>query len=198
MGYRAPRVHNEDRVQPGKGFGTHGQRDKEIVTWVLSGALAHRDSLGTGSTIRPGDAQRMTAGTGIQHSEFNASDSDVVHFLQIWIVPEREGLEPGYEQRAIALGNDGLSLLASRDGRDGSITVHQDVSVWAGRLPAGGAVRHAMLPRRHVWLQVARGAVDVNGGEAKLAAGDGLAASDESQLELAATADAELLLFDLG
>jgi redox-sensitive bicupin YhaK (pirin superfamily) len=198
MGFRALRVINEDRVQPGKGFGTHGHRDMEIVTWVLSGALAHRDSLGTGSTIRPGDAQRMTAGTGIQHSEFNASDSDVVHFLQIWIVPEREGLEPGYEQRAIALGNDGLSLLASRDGRDGSITVHQDVSVWAGRLPAGGAVRHAMLPGRHVWLQVARGAVDVNGGEAKLAAGDGLAASDESQLELAATADAELLLFDLG
>jgi redox-sensitive bicupin YhaK (pirin superfamily) len=198
MGFRALRVINEDRVQPGKGFGTHGHRDMEIVTWVLSGALAHRDSLGTGSTIRPGDAQRMTAGTGIQHSEFNASDSDVVHFLQIWIVPEREGLEPGYEQRAIALGNDGLSLLASRDGRDGSITVHQDVSVWAGRLPAGGAVRLAMLPGRHVWLQVARGAVDVNGGEAKLAAGDGLAASDESQLELAATADAELLLFDLG
>ena len=198
MGFRALRVINEDRVRPGKGFGTHGHRDMEIVTWVLSGALAHRDSLGTGSTIRPGDAQRMTAGTGIQHSEFNASDSDDVHFLQIWILPERQDLEPGYEQRAIALGEGGLSLLASRDGRDGSITVHQDVSVWAGRLPAGGRVRQAILPGRHVWLQVARGAVDVNGGEAKLAAGDGLAVSDELQLEIAATADAELLIFDLG
>ncbi len=197
MGFRTLRVINEDRVRPGKGFGTHAHRDMEIITWVLSGALAHSDSLGTGSTIRPGDAQRMTAGTGIQHSEFNASETEDVHFLQIWILPERSGLEPGYEQRSIAIGDGGLALLASRDGRDGSITVHQDVSVWAARLPAGGDARHAILPGRHVWLQVARGAVAVNGGEAKLAAGDGLAVSDEPQVGIAATADAEVLLFDL-
>lgn len=199
MGFRTLRVINEDRVRPGKGFATYGHRDMEIVTWVLSGALAHRDSLGTGSTIRPGDAQRMTAGTGIRHSEFNASATDDVHFLQIWILPERSRLEPGYEQRAIAISEDagGLALLASRDGRDGSITVHQDVSVWAGRLPAGGGAVHAILPGRHAWLQVARGAVTVNGGASELAAGDGLAASDEPQLAITATADSEVLIFDL-
>lgn len=199
MGFRTLRVINEDRVRPGKGFATHGHRDMEIITWVLSGALAHRDSLENGSTIQPGDAQRMTAGTGIQHSEFNSSTTDDVHFLQIWILPERSGLEPGYEQRAFPISEDagGLALLASRDGRDGSITVHQDVSVWAGRLPAGGGARHAILPGRHAWLQVARGAVTVNGGAAELAVGDGLAASDEPQLAITATADSEVLLFDL-
>jgi quercetin 2,3-dioxygenase len=199
MGFRTLRVINEDRVRPGKGFATHGHRDMEIITWVLSGALAHRDSLDNGSTIQPGDAQRMTAGTGIRHSEFNSSTTDDVHFLQIWILPERSGLEPGYEQRAIPISEDagGLALLASRDGRDGSITVHQDVSVWAGRLPAGGGARHAILPGCHAWLQVARGAVAVDGGAAELAVGDGLAASDEPQLAITATADSAVLLFDL-
>lgn len=199
MGFRTLRVINEDRVRPGKGFATHGHRDMEILTWVLSGALAHRDSLETGSTIQPGDAQRMTAGTGIRHSEFNASATDDVHFLQIWILPERSGLEPGYEQREITMPEDagGLALLASRDGRDGSITIHQDVSVWVGRLAAGGGSVHSILPGRHAWLQVARGAVAVNGGAAELAAGDGLAASDEPQLAITATADTEVLLFDL-
>lgn len=199
MGFRTLRVINEDRVRPGQGFGTHGHRDMEIVTWVLSGALAHRDSLDTASTIRPGEAQRMSAGTGIHHSEFNASQQEDVHFLQIWILPEREGLEPGYEQRAIPIAERAgqLVLLASRDGRDGSVTVHQDVSVWAGRLPGGAQLAVPLAPGRHAWLQLARGALAVNGGAATLAAGDGLAASDEPRLTLEAREPSELLLFDL-
>jgi redox-sensitive bicupin YhaK (pirin superfamily) len=198
-GFRALRVINEDRVRPGQGFGTHGHRDMEIVTWVLSGALAHRDSLGNGSTIQPGEAQRMSAGTGIRHSEFNASQEEEVHFLQIWILPEREGLEPGYEQRAIPIAErpGRLVLLASREGRDGSVTVHQDVSVWAGRLPAGERLDVPLRAGRHAWLQLARGALAVNGGGAALAAGDGLAASDEPRLALEAREPSELLLFDL-
>jgi redox-sensitive bicupin YhaK (pirin superfamily) len=199
MGFRQLRVINEDRVRPGRGFATHGHRDMEIVTWVLSGALAHRDSLGNGSTIRPGDAQRMSAGTGIEHSEYNASQSEPVHFLQIWIRPEREGLAPGYEQRAIPIADraGGLVLLASRDGREGSIHVHQDASVWASRLPSGARVEHALAPGRHAWLQVARGRVDLGGGRLELGPGDGLAASDERALAISAREDAEILLFDL-
>lgn len=199
MGFRSLRVINEDRVRPGQGFGTHGHSDMEIVTWVLSGTLAHRDSLGTGSTIRPGEIQRMSAGTGIRHSEYNASREEEVHFLQIWLLPDREGIAPGYEQRALALdARPGAWLLAaSRDGRDGSVTVHQDASLWVARLPAGARVAHALAPGRHAWLQVARGAVSVNDGAATLAAGDGLAASDERALAVAASEPSELLLFDL-
>jgi redox-sensitive bicupin YhaK (pirin superfamily) len=197
MGFRALRVINEDRVQPGQGFGKHHHDDMEIVTYVLDGALAHRDSLGNGATIRPGEVQRMSAGTGIDHSEFNDADDAVVHFLQIWIVPERRGLAPGYEQRAFPLDARAgeLLLVASRDGKDGSVTVHQDVSLWAGKLPAGAAVAHAIAPGRHAWIQVARGALEVNG--VTLAAGDGLAASDETQLAIAASQPSEVLVFDL-
>jgi quercetin 2,3-dioxygenase len=197
MGFRALRVINEDRVQPGRGFATHHHEDMEIVTYVLEGALAHQDSLGNGATIEPGEVQRMSAGTGIDHSEFNHSRDALVHFLQIWILPERRGLEPGYEQRAFPLDakRDGLLLVASRDGRDGSVTVHQDVSLFAGRLAAGARSEHLLGAGRHAWLQVARGSLDVNGQ--LLRAGDGLAASDESRLAITARDDSEMLLFDL-
>ncbi len=196
MGFRALRVINEDRVVPGAGFGTHPHRDMEIITWVLGGALEHRDSLGTGSVIRPGDVQRMSAGSGIQHSEFNASADEAVHFLQIWIVPERTGSEPGYEQRRVEFGaGDGLRLLASRDGRAGSVTVHQTVDLYAGRLAAGATAAHTLADGRHAWLQVARGAVTANGQA--LAAGDGAALSGVERVELRAAATTEVLLFDL-
>jgi redox-sensitive bicupin YhaK (pirin superfamily) len=197
MGFRALRVINEDRVRPGRGFETHHHEDMEIVTYVLSGSLAHRDSLGNGSAIEPGEVQRMTAGTGIEHSEFNHSKDAAVHFLQIWILPRVRGLAPGYEQRAFPLAErtGELLLVASSDGREGSVTVHQDVELRAGRLPAGARVAHALRPGRHAWLQVARGAVEADG--AKLAAGDGLAVSDEPGIAIAALDDAEVLLFDL-
>jgi len=198
MGFRALRVINEDRVQPGRGFGTHHHEDMEIITYVLDGALAHEDSLGNGATIRPGEVQRMSAGTGIDHSEFNHSSDAVVHFLQIWILPERRGLAPGYEQRAFPLAKTGseLLLVASRNGRDGSVTVHQNVAIFAGRLAAGARVEHALSAGRHAWLQVARGDALVNGQ--RVSAGDGLAASDEARLAIIAEEDCELLLFDLG
>ena len=197
MGFRALRVINEDRVQPGRGFGTHHHEDMEIITYVLDGALAHEDSLGNGATIRPGEVQRMSAGTGIDHSEFNHSSDAVVHFLQIWILPERRGLAPGYEQRAFRLAKTGseLLLVASRNGRDGSVTVHQNVAIFAGRLAAGARVEHALSAGRHAWLQVARGDALVNGQ--RVSAGDGLAASDEDRLAITAEGDCELLLFDL-
>ncbi|MCX5737561.1 MAG: pirin family protein [Proteobacteria bacterium] len=198
MGFRALRVINEDRVQPGRGFGTHHHEDMEIITVVLEGALSHQDSLGNGATIRPGEVQRMSAGTGIDHSEFNHASDAVVHFLQIWIVPERRGLAPAYEQRAFPLAKTGseLLLVASRDGRAGTVTVHQDVAIFEGRLAAGARVEHALSAGRHAWLQVARGAALVNGQ--RVAAGDGLAASDEARLAITADTDCELLLFDLG
>lgn len=197
MGFRALRVINEDRVEPGRGFGTHHHDDMEIVTYVLDGALAHKDSLGNGAAIHPGEVQRMSAGTGIDHSEFNYASDRVVHFLQIWILPERRGLAPSYEQRAFPLDakRDSLLLVASHDGREGSVTVHQDVAIHAGRLAAGARVAHPLAPGRHVWIQVARGALEANG--VALAAGDGLAASDEREIEIVATSDCELLLFDL-
>jgi len=165
----------------------------EIVTYVVEGALEHEDSLGTGSVIRPGEVQRMSAGTGVTHSEYNPP----VHFLQIWILPERSGLAPGYEQRAFPAAelHGRLRPLASRDGREGSVTVHQDVQVWAARLAAGEVAIHRLSPGRHAWLQGVRGALAVNG--TTLAAGDGAAASDEARLALAASAASELLLFDL-
>jgi hypothetical protein len=197
MGFRALRVVNEDRVRPGQGFGTHPHRDMEIVTYVLEGGLAHRDSMGHGSTIHPGDVQRMSAGTGVTHSEFNASRSEPVHFLQIWILPDRTGLAPSYEQRRFPEEErrGRLRLLASPDGADGSVTVHQDVRLLAALLAPGQAVGHALAPGRHAWVQVARGAVEVAGQ--RLSAGDGAALSGETEVALQGIADSEVLLFDL-
>lgn len=197
MGFRSLRVINEDRAQPGRGFGQHAHRDMEIVTYVIEGGLEHADSLGNGSVIRPGDVQRMSAGTGIAHSEFNASRSDVVHFLQIWIVPERAGLTPSYEQRHFAAPERAgrLRLVASQDGRDGSVVVHQDVAAYASVLEPGGQVEHAFAPSRHGWLQVVRGALEVN--DVALGPGDGLAATEEMALRIRAREESEFLLFDL-
>ena len=197
MGFRVLRVINEDTVAPGRGFPAHGHRDMEIISYVLEGALEHRDSLGTGSVIRPGDVQRMSAGTGVRHSEFNGSPTEPVHFLQIWIEPAVSGIAPGYEQKtfpeAEKLGR--LRLVASPDGADGSLTIHQDVRVYATRLPAGGEVVLRLAPGRHAWVQVARGAVTVTGQ--RLAHGDGVAISGQTELPIVADVDAELLLFDL-
>jgi redox-sensitive bicupin YhaK (pirin superfamily) len=197
MGYRALRVLNEDRVQPGQGFGTHPHRDMEILTWVLDGALEHRDSMGHGSVIRPGEMQYVRAGTGVTHSEYNPSQADPVHLLQIWILPEATGLAPGYDQRRFAeehLANR-LHLVAAGGADGGAIRIHQDARVHVGRLGAGAEVRHALAPGRHAWVQVARGAVDLDG--LALRAGDGAAVSDQQALTLAAPRGAEVLLFDL-
>jgi redox-sensitive bicupin YhaK (pirin superfamily) len=195
MGFRALRVINEDRVEPGAGFPTHGHRDMEIVTYVLDGAIAHKDSLGTGSVIRPGEVQRMTAGTGIRHSEYNNSRGAPLHFLQIWILPEKAGLPPGYEQKSFPGEPGTLRLVGSRDGRDGSVTVHQDVDIHAAVLRPGDAVAFEPASGRHVWVQIARGTVTLNGQ--KLQEGDGAAASGEKSLKIAAEDDAEVVLFDL-
>jgi redox-sensitive bicupin YhaK (pirin superfamily) len=197
MGFRSLRVINEDVVQPGMGFGKHPHRDMEIVTYVLSGALAHRDSLGTGSVIGAGELQRMTAGTGIAHSEFNASETEPVHLYQIWLLPEREGLKPSYEQRRFSdeEKRGRFRLVASPDGRDDSLTIRQDARLYLGTLEAGEHLTHALEPGRHAWLQVLRGAVTVKGE--RLSAGDGVAVSDESALEIGADRSSELLLFDL-
>jgi redox-sensitive bicupin YhaK (pirin superfamily) len=197
MGFRALRVINEDRVQPGQGFGTHAHRDMEILTYVLEGALEHADSLGTRSQIRPGEVQRMSAGTGVTHSEYNASREEPVHFLQIWILPERTGLAPGYQQRAFAREprRDRLQLAASRDGRDGSLVIHQDAELYLAELGAGARAVHPLRPGRHAWIQVARGGVRLD--DQRLEPGDGAAVSDQARLELEGIAAAELLLFDL-
>lgn len=197
LGFRALRVINEDRVKPGAGFGTHPHRDMEIITYVLDGALAHKDSLGTGSVIRPGDIQRMTAGTGISHSEFNHSPTEPVHLLQIWILPEQRGLEPGYEQRALDLHEHRgqWRLIAARDGRAGAVTVHQDVDVFVAVLATGERLAYGLRSGRHAWLQVARGALRVK--ELPLNAGDGAAISEEETINIVADADSEVLLFDL-
>jgi len=197
MGFRALRVINEDRIRGGGGFPSHPHRDMEILTYVLRGGLAHRDSTGTVETIRPGEVQRMSAGTGISHSEFNASETEEVELLQIWIEPERPGLPPSYEQRAFpAEGRRGrLQLMASGDGRAGSVTVHQDVSLYAAELVPGERVTHSLAPGRHAWIQVARGAVTAAG--VSLRAGDGAAVSAEALLEIGAEEPSELLLFDL-
>ena len=196
MGFSTLRVINEDRVSPGAGFPTHPHRDMEIITYVLDGALEHQDSLGTGSVIRPGEIQRMSAGTGIRHSEFNHSQSEPVHFLQIWILPNRQGVTPGYEQKRIdpAGLNGRLPLVASPDGRDGSVTIHQDARVYAARLN-GDETTLALAPGRRAWLQVARGAARLNG--TTLHAGDGVGVENETALRLAADGPAEALLFDL-
>lgn len=197
MGFGALRVINEDRVAPGAGFETHGHRDMEIISYVIGGALRHEDTLGNGSVIRPGELQRMTAGTGIRHSEYNESRQEPVHFLQIWIVPERTGLAPGYEQKAfpgIAAGK-GPQLIGSRDGRDGSVTIHQDIDLYAARLAAGEETSHAMRAGRRVWVQVVRGTLEANGQA--LAAGDGFGVTEEDTLRFRAAEDTEFLLFDL-
>ena len=198
MGFGPLRVINEDHVQPGGGFGTHGHSDMEIISYVLDGALEHKDSIGTGSVIRPGDVQRMSAGSGIRHSEFNHSKREPVHFLQIWLLPERQGLAPSYEQKTFAEGEKRgrLRLVASRSGRDGSLVIHQDADIYASLLDEGDQVQHALRAGRKGWLQVARGAADVNGQT--LRAGDGAAVEGEPELTITATANGtEILLFDL-
>ncbi len=197
MGFRALRVINDDRVEPGEGFATHSHRDMEIVTYVLDGAIAHKDSTGTSTVIRPGEAQRMSAGTGISHSEYNPSKSDRVRFLQIWILPETYGLEPEYEQRSFDLDkNRGRWLtIAAKEPRDGAVKIHQDVEVAAARLSPGQQATYRVKPGRHAWVQVAIGSATLNG--AALAEGDGAAVSDEEIVEAKATEEAELLLFDL-
>ncbi len=196
-GFRSLRVINDDRVAPGGGFDTHPHRDMEIITWVLSGSLEHRDSLGNGSVIRPGDMQRMTAGTGILHSEFNPSPTEPVHLLQIWLFPERKGLAPGYEQQAFTPADlqNRLCLVASRDGRLGSVTIHQDADVYAAALDTGKTVRYELPAGRFGWLQIAGGSVTVNGKE--LVAGDGVAINDEPAVEISGRDAAEIVMFDL-
>ena len=197
MGFRALRVINEDRVAPEGGFPTHSHRDMEIISYVLEGTLEHKDSLGNGAAIRPGDVQRMSAGSGITHSEFNPSKDVPVHFLQIWILPESKRITPGYEQRSYSRGDrqGRLKLVASRDGREGSVTIHQDVALYAGLLAEGDRLEHGLAAGRHAWLQLASGAVTANGQW--LRAGDGAAISGESAVEIVADEAAEILLFDL-
>lgn len=197
MGFRALRVINEDRVIPGAGFPTHAHRDMEIVTYVLDGALEHKDTLGNSSVIKPGEVQRMSAGTGIRHSEYNPSKSDGVHFLQIWILPEKQGIAPGYEQHEFpaAEKRGRWRLVGSRDGREGSVTIHQDADVYATLLSEGVKLNFALRPGRFAWLQVARGQVTLADGVMK--EGDGAAIGDEVTIDIAAKAESEVLLFDL-
>lgn len=197
MYFRSLRVINEDRVAPGKGFPTHSHRDMEIITYILSGALEHRDSMGHGSVIRPGDVQRMSAGTGVAHSEFNPSDTEPVHLLQIWIMPRARNLPTGYEQKHFSEDErrGRLRLVASADGIDGSVTIQQDARLYAAVLEPNTSVEHTIADNRSAWIQIARGNVDVNGHSLKQ--GDGAAVSDERVLTVTAGDEAELLLFDL-
>jgi redox-sensitive bicupin YhaK (pirin superfamily) len=197
MGFRSLRVINEDNVAPNTGFPTHPHRDMEIITYVLKGKLEHKDSLGTGSVILPGDGQRMTAGSGIRHSEFNPSTTESVHLLQIWIQPEKAALPPSYEQKTFpdAEKRGKFRLIASRNANDGSVKINQDAKLYVSPLKSGEEVAHDFEAGRYGWLQVARGAVEVNGS--KLNQGDGAAISNEKQLSIKATEDAEVLLFDL-
>jgi quercetin 2,3-dioxygenase len=212
MGFRALRVMNEDRVAPGMGFGTHGHSDMEIVSYVLSGALEHKDSLGNGAVLRPGEFQRISAGTGIRHSEFNPSASEPAHFYQIWLFPKTEGIAPSYEQKRFADDEKQgrLRLVASPSGADGSLSIHQDARIYLATLPAGAAVHHEMTAGRHAWLQVLRGSVTTSGligsglaiagpaaGGTLLETSDGLALSKEPSLTIAARQAAEIMLFDL-
>jgi redox-sensitive bicupin YhaK (pirin superfamily) len=197
MGFRALRVINEDRVDPGQGFGMHGHRDMEIVTLVLSGALEHRDSLGNGEVLRPGELQRMTAGTGVMHSEINPSATEPVHLYQIWLFPRAKGLTPSYEQKAFApeARRGQWQLVASPDGADGSLTIQQDARILLADLPAGAELTHELAPGRHAWLQVIRGNVVVDG--AALATSDAVAVSDERALSVRSSDGAEVMVFDL-
>ncbi|HEV7860829.1 MAG TPA: pirin family protein [Pyrinomonadaceae bacterium] len=197
MGFRSLRVINEDRVHPGRGFPTHPHRDMEIITYVLEGSLEHKDSMGTGSVIRPGEVQRMSAGSGITHSESNSSREESVHLLQIWIMPDTYGIRPSYEQKMYAAEEKQgrLRLIASPDGRDDSVKIHQDTSLYAALLEKGQEVVHGLNAKRHAWVQVARGAVSLNGQ--LLSQGDGAAVSDEQALAIVGQESAEVLLFDL-
>jgi len=197
MGFRVLRVINEDRVAPKGGFGTHPHRDMEILTYVLEGALRHQDSMGNGDVIKPGEIQRMSAGTGVTHSEMNGSTQAPVHLLQIWILPARGGLAPSYEQRALPApdADHPLQLIAAAPGQGGTVSLHQDVALWRGLLAAKQEASLPLAPSRHAWVQVARGAVTLNG--IALRAGDGAAVSEEAKLELRAESPSELLVFDL-
>jgi len=197
MGFRVLRVINEDRVQPGQGFGMHGHRDMEIISYVLEGALAHRDSLGNGSVLRQGEFQCMTAGTGIRHSEFNPSDREPVHFYQIWLYPDRTDLPPRYDQREFPVEErrNWLRLVAAPDGRDGSLSIHQNAQVFLASLTAGEEVEHKLIPARHAWLQVLRGSVVANA--LTLTAGDGAAISNEPAVSVVGNEASEVMLFDL-
>lgn len=197
MGFRSLRVINEDRVEGGEGFGTHSHRDMEIISYVLEGELAHQDSMGNGEIIRPGEVQRMSAGTGVRHSEFNNAQDSQVHFLQIWIEPDRNGLAPSYEQKAypIAERQDQWRLVAARDGREGAVTVHQDVNLYAALLGPAQSLQYTVADSRYVWLHVARGSVEVNGQA--LMAGDAAAFDPDEVVKVMGKSDAEVLLFDL-
>ncbi len=198
MGFASLRVINEDKIIPAKGFGTHGHRDMEIITYVLAGELKHRDSMGNGSVIRPGDIQRMSAGTGVTHSEFNASDTNPVHLLQIWIMPEQSGLESSYEEKNFdqEQRQGELKLVGSRDGRDNSVTIHQDVNLYLASLNQSDRLTHQIEANRAVWLQVAKGEVKLN--DRLLQAGDGAAIINEAEIAIAGnSSDSEILLFDL-
>ena len=198
MGFRSLRVINEDRVIPGAGFQTHSHADMEIISYVLEGALEHKDSLGTGAVIRPGEIQRMSAGTGVSHSEYNASKTDPVHFLQIWIVPDTNGIAPSYEQitmPAVPQGESRLDVIGSHGGKNGGVTIHQDVQLYRAMLAEGGNISVPIAPGRHAWVQVARGIAELDGEEMR--EGDGLAISKTDVFGLNSSAGAEILIFDL-
>jgi len=196
VGFRSLRVINDDLVMPGMGFGTHPHRDMEIITYILSGALEHKDSLGNGRVIRAGEVQYMAAGTGVQHSEFNPASDEPVHLLQVWIQPDRKGVTPRYAERSLKDAAAGtLHLVTSKTGRDGSIAIHQDADLWLAKLDAANRVIHNLAPGRHAWIHVAEGQVSFNGET--LRGGDAVAVSEETALELSATLPAQVLLFDL-
>jgi len=197
MGFRSLRVINEDYISPSAGFGTHGHRDMEIITYVLAGALEHKDSIGNGSVIYPGDVQRMSAGTGIMHSEFNHSQSEPVHLLQIWLLPNTQGDPPSYAQQNFGLAKEPgkLRLVAARDGREGALSIKQDADLYAAVLEKGDRISHTLEPQRHAWVQVARGAITLNG--LPLNTSDGAAISQETDIVIEARENSEILLFDL-
>jgi redox-sensitive bicupin YhaK (pirin superfamily) len=196
MGFRSLRVINDDLVMPGQGFGQHPHRDMEIITYILSGALEHQDTMGNGRVIRAGEAQYMAAGSGVLHSESNPSSEEAVHLLQIWIQPDRKGVTPRYAEKSLAAAAPGqFHLVTSKTGRDGSIAIHQDADLWLARLGVGAKVAHSLAPGRHAWVHVAEGEVTLNGQT--LAGGDGAAVSEEAKLEISAAIPAQVLLFDL-
>ena len=196
MGFRTLRVINEDWVEPNTGFPAHPHRDMEIITYVLSGQLEHKDSMGNGRIIRPGEVQYMSAGTGVQHSEFNPSKEEAVHFMQIWIQPDQKGAKPRYAEKSMKDTPEGrLGLITSKTGRDGSIAIHQDADLWLGKLNAGNRVTHTLVPGRHAWLHVAEGEVSLNGK--KMSGGDAAAIDEQGTIEVSATKPSQVLLFDL-